>query len=131
MSEKEEKSSGEAQGRKENLTPWKPGQSGNPAGKKKGCKNVATRAKELLEAVSKGEGYADPIARAVIEILEGDGKPNDRLKAAEFLRDAIDGKVAQQIDNISSDGSMSAAPQKIELIGKNDDSSDTTTPKAD
>lgn len=32
-----------------NLTPWKPGQSGNPAGRKPGSKNMSTIVKELLE----------------------------------------------------------------------------------
>lgn len=31
-----------------NLTPYKPGQSGNPAGKKKGCKNWATHFQKLM-----------------------------------------------------------------------------------
>jgi hypothetical protein len=32
-----------------NLTPWQPGQSGNPAGRKLGSKNMSTIVKELLE----------------------------------------------------------------------------------
>jgi hypothetical protein len=32
-----------------NLKPWKPGQSGNPAGRKVGSKNVSTIVRELLE----------------------------------------------------------------------------------
>lgn len=32
-----------------NLKPWKPGQSGNPAGRKPGSKNVSTIVRELLE----------------------------------------------------------------------------------
>lgn len=37
-----------------NLTPWQPGQSGNPSGRKPGSKNMSTIVKELLdqEAVS-------------------------------------------------------------------------------
>lgn len=31
-----------------NLTPWEPGQSGNPAGRRPGSKNMSTIAKELL-----------------------------------------------------------------------------------
>ncbi len=32
-----------------NLTPWKPGQSGNPAGRKPGSKNMSTIVQELLD----------------------------------------------------------------------------------
>src|SRR5215210_6970327 len=32
-----------------NLKPWKPGQSGNPAGRKPGSKNVSTIVRKLLE----------------------------------------------------------------------------------
>lgn len=32
-----------------NLKPWQPGQSGNPAGRKVGSKNVSTIVRELLE----------------------------------------------------------------------------------
>lgn len=34
---------------KENLNPWKPGQSGNPNGKPKGTKHLATWIRGLLE----------------------------------------------------------------------------------
>jgi hypothetical protein len=32
-----------------NLKPWKPGTSGNPAGKPKGTKHLSTRIREMLE----------------------------------------------------------------------------------
>ena len=32
-----------------NLTPWQPGQSGNPAGRKPGSKNMSTLVQELLD----------------------------------------------------------------------------------
>lgn len=35
--------------RYQNLKPWQPGQSGNPAGRKVGSKNVSTIVRELLE----------------------------------------------------------------------------------
>ena len=35
--------------RHENLTPFKPGESGNPAGKKKGTKNYKTLIRDMLE----------------------------------------------------------------------------------
>lgn len=42
-----------------NLTPWQPGQSGNPAGRKPGSKNMSTIVKELLES----ETVTDILAR--------------------------------------------------------------------
>ncbi len=47
-----------------NLRPWQPGQSGNPAGRKPGSKNIATIVNELLEqeantAMLKKGGIAD------------------------------------------------------------------------
>ena len=48
---------------------FKPGQSGNPAGKPKGCRHKATRAAEALL-----DGDADKLTRKAIEMaLEGDG----------------------------------------------------------
>lgn len=35
----------------QNLTPWKPGQSGNPSGRPRGTENSATRLRRLLDAV--------------------------------------------------------------------------------
>lgn len=35
-------------GRTENLKPWKPGQSGNPAGRPKGSPNLSTRIQDVL-----------------------------------------------------------------------------------
>lgn len=37
----------------QNLKPWKPGQSGNPAGLKRGTEHSSTRLKRLLHAVGK------------------------------------------------------------------------------
>jgi len=40
---------------KEDLIPYKKGQSGNPAGRPKGTKNRSTIVKEILQQLSKGE----------------------------------------------------------------------------
>ena len=42
-----------------NLKPWKPGQSGNPAGRKPGSKNVSTIVRELLEQNAKDSVLGD------------------------------------------------------------------------
>lgn len=55
--------------RKPPATAWKPGQSGNPSGKPKGCKNHATRAAQALI-----DGQAGALVRKAIELaLAGDG----------------------------------------------------------
>lgn len=49
-----------------NLKPWKPGQSGNPAGRKPGSKNVSTIVRELLEQdVAKGVLGGIPLSKSV------------------------------------------------------------------
>lgn len=72
-----------------NLKPWKPGQSGNPAGRKTGSKNVSTIVRKLLEQdaengllsssdladLAKGQptSYAQAMVLAMIKkALEGD-----------------------------------------------------------
>lgn len=54
---------------KSNLTPpWKPGQSGNPKGYKKGQKNYATIFREALEALAKKNGKdPDVLEREIVE----------------------------------------------------------------
>lgn len=51
------------------ITPWQPGQSGNPAGKPKGTRNRSTIVRRWLEAKGKLEGLnvADELVLALIE----------------------------------------------------------------
>lgn len=51
-----------------NLKPWQPGQSGNPAGRKPGSKNMSTIVRELLDQ----EANADILAKSNIsELVQG------------------------------------------------------------
>lgn len=89
-----------------NLKPFKKGKSGNPKGKKKGCKNLKTRAIEILAAMSDDGEYSTPICNAIIKVLEneeGTAKPSEVIKAGEFLRDAIEGKPTQKIEQTNED----------------------------
>lgn len=73
-----------------NLTPWRPGQSGNPAGKPKGTKHLSTWIQELLEDESfsynlqgKKTKTGAPL-KAILEVLvikalEGDTRAFDLL----------------------------------------------------
>lgn len=51
-----------------NLTPWQPGQSGNPAGRKPGSKNMSTIVQELLDQ----EADSDMLAGSSISELTQD-----------------------------------------------------------
>jgi len=108
---------------KDNLKPFKKGKSGNPKGKKKGCKDMKTRAIELLAAMSDDGEYSTPICNAVIKVLEneeGMAKPSEVIKAGEFLRDAIEGKPTQKIEQTNEDVTP---PTGIELTAPKDDDS--------
>lgn len=84
-----------------NLKPWKPGQSGNPAGRKPGSKNVSTIVRELLEQDAiesvlggiplsksikgKSTSYAQAMVLVMIQkALEGD------VRAVRWLADRED-----------------------------------------
>lgn len=84
----------------DNLTPWQPGQSGNPAGKPPGAQHSATRLRRLLEIVQKAK---NPVTKAdedfttlelmdaqqIAKALKGD------TQAYRELLDRFEGKVPQ------------------------------------
>jgi hypothetical protein len=85
----------------QNLTPWPPGTSGNPEGKKPGTKNMTTRIRELLEtqAVDKQgnkleKTYFELLVERVVEkaISRGDSK------MIELIWNYVDGKPKGNID---------------------------------
>ena len=80
-------------GRKDNLKPWKPGQSGNPGGRPK--RDLAA---EIARAIF--EQDSDAITRALTAELK---KGNARVFAA--LADRAYGKPRQQIEFAGEDGS--------------------------
>lgn len=65
--------------RKQSSTTFKPGQSGNPAGKPKGARNHATRM-----VLSLMESGAEEIARAVVEAAKGGD-----VAAARFILERL------------------------------------------
>ena len=79
-----------------NLSPWQPGQSGNPSGRPKGTRDLAGY---VLETTDGGKGLVDSllcIARGVIPVaVQEDSRPRkgqqvrpaDQLKAIEMLLD--------------------------------------------
>jgi len=63
-----------------NLKSWKPGQSGNPAGRKQGSKNISTIVQELLDE----EANADVLARSNVAELVKD-MPTSYAKAVVWV----------------------------------------------
>ena len=91
-----------------NLSPWQPGQSGNPSGRPKGTRDLASY---VLETTDGGKELVDAllsIARGTmpnVATQEGSRprkdqqvRPADQLKAIELLLDRGFGRSPQQLD---------------------------------
>ena len=91
-----------------NLSPWQPGQSGNPSGRPKGTRDLAGY---VLETTDGGKELVDAlvsIAKGVmpnVAVQEGSRtrkdqqvRPADQLKAIEMLLDRGFGRSPQQLD---------------------------------
>jgi hypothetical protein len=91
-----------------NLSPWQPGQSGNPSGRPRGTRDLAGY---VLETTNGGKELVDAlvsIARGVmpnVPVREGSRsrkdqqvRPADQLKAIEMLLDRGFGRSPQQLD---------------------------------
>ena len=91
-----------------NLSPWQPGQSGNPSGRPRGTRDLAGY---VLETTDGGKELVDAlvsIARGVmpnVPVHEGSRprkdqqvRPADQLKAIEILLDRGFGRSPQQLD---------------------------------
>ena len=91
-----------------NLSPWKPGQSGNPNGRPKGTRDLAGY---VLETTDGGKALVDAlvsIARGVMPNVavqkssrprkDQQVRPADQLKAIEMLLDRGFGRSPQQLD---------------------------------
>ena len=93
---------------KNNLTPWQPGQSGNPRGRPEGSKDLPGY---VLETTAGGKELVDTlvcIARGAMPNVPMQGgsrprkdqqvRPADQLKAIEMLLDRGFGRSPQQLD---------------------------------
>ena len=91
-----------------NLSPWKPGQSGNPSGRPKGTRDLADY---VLETTGGGKELVDALVsidRGVmpnVAVQEGSRprkdqqvRPADQLKAIEMLLDRGFGRSPQHLD---------------------------------
>ena len=97
-----------ANNQENNLSPWQPGQSGNPSGRPKGTRDLAGY---VLESTGGGRELVNvllSIARGVmpnVAAQEGSRprkdqqvRPADQLKAIEMLLDRGFGRSPQQLD---------------------------------
>ena len=91
-----------------NLSPWKPGQSGNPSGRPKGTRDLAGYVLETTEGGKELVGALICIARGAVPNLAAQKgarprkdqqiRPADQLKAIEMLLDRGFGRSPQQLD---------------------------------
>ena len=97
-----------ANNQENNLSPWQPGQSGNPSGRPKGTRDLAGY---VLETTDGGKELVDAlvaIARGFMPDVAGQEgsrprkdqqvRPADQLKAIEMLLDRGFGRSLQQLD---------------------------------
>ena len=91
-----------------NLSPWQPGQSGNPSGRPKGTRDLAgyvlettDGGKELIDALlclARGTMPNIPAQKGSRPRKDQQVRPADQLKAIEMLLDRGFGRSPQQLD---------------------------------
>ena len=110
-----------------NLTPWQPGQSGNPSGRPKGTRDLAGY---VLETTDGGKELVDALvclARGVlpnVAVQEGPRprkdqqvRSADQLRAIEMLLDRGFGRSPQQLDVAHSVSDRPLAHLSDETLG--------------
>jgi hypothetical protein len=85
----------------QNLKPWKPGQSGNPGGRPKTIFGKAAL-RQLRKRAENGETNLDAVVGTQVKkaIRKGD------TRAAEFLRDSIDGRPSANDSSTTNIGTV-------------------------
>ena len=111
-----------------NLSPWQPGQSGNPSGRPKGTRDLAGY---VLESTGGGRELIDSLlslARGIlpnVAVQEGHRprkdqqvRPADQLKAIEMLLDRGFGRSPQQLDiaHSVSDGPLANLSDEMLML---------------
>jgi hypothetical protein len=115
-----------------NLSPWQPGQSGNPSGRPKGTRDLAgyvlettDGGKELVDAlvsISRGVMPNVPVQADSRPRKDQQVRPADQLKAIEILLDRGFGRSPQQLDvahNVSSRPLEHLSDETLRLLVEN------------
>jgi hypothetical protein len=94
--------------KEKNLSKWKPGQSGNPSGRKPGTRNKAT-----LVALALMEGDAEKVARKVVDAaIEGD-MTAARLVLERLVPTAREKPVSLDLPNTETAEGISNAQEAV------------------
>ena len=115
-----------------NLSPWQPGQSGNPSGRPKGTRDLAAY---VLETTDGGKELVDAlicIARGAMPNLavqkgsrprkDQQVRPADQLKAIEMLLHRGFGRSPQQLDiahSVSDRPLEHLSDEMLQMLGEN------------
>ena len=93
-----------------NLKPWKKGQSGNPAGRKKGSKNVSTIVRQVLE---QDADAAILIGTKIADLTNGQPTSYAQAIILAMLKKALEGNV-QAVCWLSQQQGLSYASETVE-----------------
>ncbi|MDB5165819.1 MAG: hypothetical protein JWM00_709 [Candidatus Saccharibacteria bacterium] len=92
-----------------NLTPWPPGQSGNPSGRKPGSKNMSTIVQELLDQ----EADSSVLAKSSIaELTEGKSMTYAKAVVLATVHKALQGNM-QAIGWLADQQERGAVSQEV------------------
>ena len=105
-----------------NLTPFQPGQSGNPAGRPAGSRNIKTILRELLDVaaqVKDNDGNLHEVTQldVICAKLVNMAKEGD-LASIDRVFDRLEGKAAQSVDMTSKGNEVKGVTI---MVGKAED----------
>lgn len=84
--------------KEDNLTPFQPGQSGNPKGRPKGSRNLSAILKDMLDQDVEEDGEMVKFSDAIVKRLIQKANKGD-IKAIQEIFDRTEGKAKQEIKN--------------------------------
>jgi hypothetical protein len=102
-----------------NDTRWKPGQSGNPAGRKPGSKNYVTQQRLAMEAALRDYMHTPTRRAKIMKLIDRvldvglTGEDKNAVAAAKIIFDKVLGSVKQD------DDASSKAPPKVVVVIEN------------